>query len=550
MASLVRKTFTKPLPLKSERFERKGKFFARWTDTKGKQRSARICRGESGEERIIVEARTWTAKYRDGSGRILEVSTGCRDKSAAQARLSELVRDAEMVRGGVISAQEASTAHAMHGRLFDHFNDYKMHLVAKGVTKRHQDDQRRLLERVADECRWTRLSDVNRTDVERWLALQSAEAMSARTRNTYSGALVAFGNWAVRVGRLGINPLAGLPKANERADRRRERRALTLDELNGLFAAAVQRPLNESMHGNRGKNPARLKDETRAYLVKKGRERALIYRTLAFTGLRFGELRSLTVAQAVLNSHPACIVLYAADEKARRGAQLPLRDDLAEELRQHLAEKLAALKLAAERANQPIPLKLPSDATLFDLPLSLKKVFDADLRAAKISKRDDRGRVLDVHCLRHTFATMLAKANVPLQQAQQLMRHSDPRLTSSVYTHLTVLDSAAAVAKLPNVAPVNEITSQLQAINDCTSNPSALAPMLAPAVVVVCPNEAQSGQRTENAVASSRSARKCGKSNIGAGFRDVAARDTRREMVNGAGFEPAATGLKVRCSTN
>jgi integrase len=43
---------------------------------------------------------------------------------------------------------------------------------------------------------------------------------------------------------------------------------------------------------------------------------------------------------------------------------------------------------------------------------------------------------------------MLARANVGLLQAQQLMGHSDPRLTAETYTHLGVKDLREAVERL------------------------------------------------------------------------------------------------------
>lgn len=54
-----------------------------------------------------------------------------------------------------------------------------------------------------------------------------------------------------------------------------------------------------------------------------------------------------------------------------------------------------------------------------------------------------------VHCLRHTFATLLARKGVTPGVAQKLMRYSDIRLTMNIYTHLDLADTAEAVAALP-----------------------------------------------------------------------------------------------------
>jgi len=57
------------------------------------------------------------------------------------------------------------------------------------------------------------------------------------------------------------------------------------------------------------------------------------------TGLRKGELASITVGQLDLDSDPAYLILEAADEKNREGSTIPLRADLAADLRQWLADK-------------------------------------------------------------------------------------------------------------------------------------------------------------------------------------------------------------------
>lgn len=68
-----------------------------------------------------------------------------------------------------------------------------------------------------------------------------------------------------------------------------------------------------------------------------------------------------------------------------------------------------------------------------------------------IDKRDDRGRTLDVHALRHTFGTHLSRGGVAPRTAQQAMRHSTLELTMNTYTDPRLLDVAAALNVLPSL---------------------------------------------------------------------------------------------------
>jgi integrase len=92
---------------------------------------------------------------------------------------------------------------------------------------------------------------------------------------------------------------------------------------------------------------------------------------------------------------------------------------------------------------------LPIDAPLFNVPAGLTRILERDLRAAGIPKRDERGRTVDVHALRHTFGTHLSKAGVPPRTAQAAMRHSTINLTMNVYTDPQLLDVAGALESLP-----------------------------------------------------------------------------------------------------
>jgi hypothetical protein len=103
MGSVFKKTVTRPLPPEAEIIERKGVWLACWRDGKGKKKTAPVTTGKDGSERIRDESATYVARYRNGDGVVVEVSTGCRDKSAAQNVLADLERKAERVRAGLLT---------------------------------------------------------------------------------------------------------------------------------------------------------------------------------------------------------------------------------------------------------------------------------------------------------------------------------------------------------------------------------------------------------------------------------------------------------------
>jgi integrase len=453
MGTVFKKTFTKPLPTGAETIVRKGERLARWKDRKGKSRTALLTVGQDGAERVLIESPYYVAKYRDGAGVVQTVATGCRDEQAARQVLADLERRAELVRAGVMTTGEDAAARHQGAPFADHLEAYVGSLEAAGACPEHRQERRRQLRRLAAACAWRTLTDLQRDALERWLTLQTREGMGARTRNSYLAAALAFCNWAVETGRLLANPFVFVPKADEKADPRRQRRAMTASELAQLLTVARERPLLEALTvrkgPRKGERYADVRPEVRERLDVLGRERALIYKTLVLTGLRKGELASLTAGSLHLDDDVAFVQLEAADEKNREGNAVPIRDDLAVDLRDWLADKLTRMQTEALATGAPIPARLPPDTPVFDVPHKLSKILNRDLKAAGIAKRDDRGRTLDVHALRHTFGTLLSKGGVAPRTAQAAMRHSKIDLTMNVYTDPKLLDVRGALNTLP-----------------------------------------------------------------------------------------------------
>jgi integrase len=424
---VYRQQVNRPLPPTATISTRNGKRVARWRTKAGKWTTAEVVTRPDGREIIRVESGTYYAKYRDADGIVRVVPTGCRSEDAARQALARLERDAERVRVGVVTPRELATADAAAGSLARNIGDYVGTLTGSAS---HRDNTRRYLERLAADLGWQRLADLRRDDLERWLADQKQQGRSARSRNAFQTAAASFVNWCVGVSRMASNPFARMSKANLDADRRRQRRALTPDELRRLILAAQNAPGRPETHTAEGD------DRTPRRPVERltGDERGRVYAILAGTGLRVGELAELTVADVHLDARTPHIDLPARLTKNGEDATIPLRADLVELLRRRVEGR-------------------PPDAPLYRIPADFIKRFNADCKRAGIPKRDRRGRTVDLHALRTTFGTHLAAAGVPLTTAQKLMRHSDPKLTANIYTDPHLLDMAGAVASLPAVAP-------------------------------------------------------------------------------------------------
>ncbi len=194
MGSVFRKTFTKPLPKGAETFNRNGQRFARWKNAKGKKQTAEVTTGKGGLERIIRKAGTYTAKYRDGSGVVVEKATGCRDETAARSMLADLERRAELVKANVLTAAEDAISDHQDMPLGEHIAAFGEHSTANRVSKTYLEDSLRYLRRLAAECTFSKLSDLDRSALERRLVRRTDEGMSARTCNAYRSAMVRFCN--------------------------------------------------------------------------------------------------------------------------------------------------------------------------------------------------------------------------------------------------------------------------------------------------------------------------------------------------------------------
>jgi integrase len=204
--------------------------------------------------------------------------------------------------------------------------------------------------------------------------------------------------------RANENPVAHLSGLNPKLDRRHDRRNLDLEELRRLLASARSGQKHYGLTGE---------------------DRAMV------SGLRAGELASLTPESFYLDATPPVVVVQPGYVKNRKEVEQPLPSEVAESLRGYLADKPAGCPFWpgywSERAADMLKI---------------------DLEAAGIPYAVDgpSGPLFaDFHSLRHSFVTLLERSGVSPKLAQELARHSDNRLTLQRYTHATLHDRGSAV---------------------------------------------------------------------------------------------------------
>ena len=424
---LYHPSYKKPIPPNAKR---RGKR-ATWGNSSGKKITETIRIDSHGVEYVLIPNRNWYARYTDSAGRRVQRSTQCTDRDAAMLVLNGWRKVTQQVRAGVVHPSREHTNKQTPTTVTEALSEYLEVLRRKGRSRKHVDYSKYVITMLTD-AGIVRLIDLTRRICEQHIATLQDAGKSARTRNQHKALLSGFCMFCVRRGYLESNPASGIEAAAVALDRRYVRRAYTDDEVALLLDAAALRPLHDAQYKivRPDAKPPKLKPETKEHLIMLGRERRLIYSVLVTSGIRWGELKAVRVADVVLGVNPH-IRLKASGTKNRKADTVPLTVALAEELRDWLRD--------SGRIGQ---------AHLFGMPENGSRIFNLDREFAGIEKETDEG-IVDTHSLRHTCATRLARAGVPIATTQRILRHSDPKITMAIYSHLGVIDTTAAVESLP-----------------------------------------------------------------------------------------------------
>lgn len=374
------------------------------------------------------ESKRWYGQYRDHAGRTRRVPLST-DRGAARVMLAELIRQTERRRAG-IEDDFTDSARSPIGELVDL---YLADLKLRGRSPKYRKEVRELLGLIITACGFTTPGEMRAGPLDIYLATMEG---SARTRAKHRQAIVAFGNYLVRKGKLPTNPLARSTRPE--GDVTRKRRALTTDELKRLVAAAKDRPLKDALlirWGPRaGTYERRIKPGERARLERLGRHNPLLYRVAFYTGFRAEELRALQAGDFVLEGPTPRVFLPRERTKNKRDALVPLRHELAADIKAWIAED-----------------GLSEGDPVFQIPHRSADLLRRDLAAADIRERDSRDRVVDFHALRASLSSHLNSTGTTPSAAKKIMRHGTITLTLDTYHDEAMDDERRAIESLPEV---------------------------------------------------------------------------------------------------
>ncbi len=336
-------------------------------------------------------------------------SLGVTDKQVAAKKAREFIQEKEREAAGILEPRVVRDA--AKRPLKEHLDDYVADLERRARSGRGGRGARLLkgrILRLMDGCGWRLAVQVSPDSFTSW---RNQRSEAARTLNHYWQGMVSFLNWLERVGRIKTNPLKYVPKVDERGQRRRVRRAFTDEELRKLI---------------NGSGP-----------------RGVIYFTAARTGLRQEELRQLTWGDLHLEASAPFVIVRAVTAKNKTEERVCL-----------VPEIVGALKSYRPTICAPGDLVFPQG-----IPRASRLKVDSERNG--ITYRDESGRYADFHALRYTWATFLQQNDIPQRFAMKLMRHSDIKLTSKIYTDETQLPIYDAIKGLPQLSDCTRIRAQI-----------------------------------------------------------------------------------------
>lgn len=356
----------------------------------------------------------------DHTGRRRSKCARTTDKATAERIAAKLENEAAKRREGLIDVDAEKFAFESKRPIAELIAEFRSKLESANRSANYIDTTIKYIEKAFADREITTIADLTATKCEQYVASLRSAGKSARTLHATLTAIKGFSKWMMETGKIARDPLTSVKRPNPESSRRRRRRMLLPDEWPYLSKTTQNGPTRYGMAGA---------------------ERVLLYRLAIQTGLRAGELRTLTRASVVLACIQPHVLVASENTKNGKAAQLFIDSKLAEDLKDWI------------RTKTPV-------ASLFNLPheSNLARMLRADLAAARKewlnasnknpeerARREQsdfllvgnhKGESLDFHSLRHTCGAWLALSGSHPKVVQSIMRHCSITLTMDQYGHL------------------------------------------------------------------------------------------------------------------
>ncbi|MGI5927579.1 MAG: tyrosine-type recombinase/integrase [Thermacetogeniaceae bacterium] len=178
--------------------------------------------------------------------------------------------------------------------------------------------------------------------------------------------------------------------------------------------------------------------------------------TLLGTGLRIGELLALEwddidfdkgllyVRRGLSRTKAGLVVEEPKTEKSK--APVPIPDTVLQALKEHRkAQKVVIMENRDKYKKEYESRVFPTDVGTYMSPRNFQRKYYSIRKKAGIDPE------VNLHGLRHTFATRLLEQGESLRVVQELLRHSDIKTTANIYSHVTPKVKDKAAHKMDNL---------------------------------------------------------------------------------------------------
>ncbi|MEM9165747.1 MAG: tyrosine-type recombinase/integrase [Planctomycetota bacterium] len=257
--------------------------------------------------------------------------------------------------------------------------------------------KRAMMLRFANELNWNSVADITREQVSEVKSMLGDR--SPRYINNSLSRLSVFLKFCIQCGWIQDNP-----------------------------ADHIDRPANKTGQGQR---PFTLEEVERLIKITPI-PRCHLYQFAAFSGMRWRECSLLRWSMYVADATKPHLILPDNLVKNKKGGPYPLLP-LA-------AEAVASMMYDGRRPEDPI-FQRPDPNTI-----------NTDMKRAGVPKHDIHGQAASFHSFRHFFSRELDEHDLPLEDIQILMRHSDIRTTQRIYLDKQIFRARDRAAEALGVA--------------------------------------------------------------------------------------------------